>query len=264
MGFLEEACAHSSLGDGCRDAICLYRAAERRPSVRCKSDEAELGIAPHSAAMPAGIAADAYWSYFGSNLGRRAPLRAVGGADRDGDRKRPAPGGGRPAGRAAAVGAARGFAHHGAQGARRAGRARSGDLAPRLGHLRRLRAPRAAAGRLSELQRGHARPRPPRPASSGSSAACSRPRRRKRSPWRSAAASGSPASSGCAWPTSEPLAVERAAIAAATCRTPRGRDSLYAALRDRGLEPVRALQHLRAAAAAPRMRGTSISRRAAR
>ena len=44
----------------------------------------------------------------------------------------------------------------------------------------------------------------------------------------------------------EPLAVERAAIAHATCPIRRWRSSLYAALRDRGLAPTRALQHLRA------------------
>ena len=47
----------------------------------------------------------------------------------------------------------------------------------------------------------------------------------------------------------EPLAVERAAIAArAPARAQAVESSLYAALRDRGLEPVRALQHLRATA----------------
>lgn len=47
----------------------------------------------------------------------------------------------------------------------------------------------------------------------------------------------------------EPLAVERAAVAARDLPEPdEVRTSLYAALRGRGLEPVRALQHLRAAA----------------
>ena len=47
----------------------------------------------------------------------------------------------------------------------------------------------------------------------------------------------------------EPLAVERATIAARYLRDPAAiGDSLYAALRDRGVAPVRALQHLRAAA----------------
>jgi GntR family transcriptional regulator len=47
----------------------------------------------------------------------------------------------------------------------------------------------------------------------------------------------------------EPLAVERAAVAARHLPDPAAvRGSLYAALRARGLEPVRALQHLRAAA----------------
>ena len=47
----------------------------------------------------------------------------------------------------------------------------------------------------------------------------------------------------------EPLAVERAAIAARYLRDPTTvGDSLYAALRERGVAPVRALQHLRAAA----------------
>jgi GntR family transcriptional regulator len=50
----------------------------------------------------------------------------------------------------------------------------------------------------------------------------------------------------------EPLAVERAAIAARHLPNPAVVDSsLYQALRARGLEPVRALQHLRAAAATP-------------
>jgi GntR family transcriptional regulator len=50
----------------------------------------------------------------------------------------------------------------------------------------------------------------------------------------------------------EPLALERAAIAARHLPDPMAVDSsLYAALRARGLEPVRALQHLRAAAASP-------------
>ncbi len=50
----------------------------------------------------------------------------------------------------------------------------------------------------------------------------------------------------------EPLAVERAAIAARHLPDPAAVDgSLYTALRARGLEPVRALQHLRAAAAGP-------------
>jgi GntR family transcriptional regulator len=48
----------------------------------------------------------------------------------------------------------------------------------------------------------------------------------------------------------EPLAVERAAIAARHLPDPAAvESSLYTALRARGLEPVRALQHLRAAAA---------------
>jgi GntR family transcriptional regulator len=47
----------------------------------------------------------------------------------------------------------------------------------------------------------------------------------------------------------EPLAVERAAVAARDLPDPTAVEgSLYATLRDRGLEPVRALQHLRAAA----------------
>lgn len=47
----------------------------------------------------------------------------------------------------------------------------------------------------------------------------------------------------------EPLAIERAAIPARDLPQPEAvATSLYAALRDRGLEPVRALQHLRAAA----------------
>ena len=50
----------------------------------------------------------------------------------------------------------------------------------------------------------------------------------------------------------EPLAVERAAIAARDLPNPAAVDgSLYAALQERGLEPVRALQHLRAAAVGP-------------
>jgi GntR family transcriptional regulator len=47
----------------------------------------------------------------------------------------------------------------------------------------------------------------------------------------------------------EPLAIERAAIAARDLPEPEAvATSLYAALRTRGLEPVRALQHLRASA----------------
>ena len=47
----------------------------------------------------------------------------------------------------------------------------------------------------------------------------------------------------------EPMAVERAAIAARDLPDPADvGNSLYAALRERGLEPVRALQHLRAVA----------------
>lgn len=47
----------------------------------------------------------------------------------------------------------------------------------------------------------------------------------------------------------EPLAIERAAIAARDLPDPQAvAGSLYTALRQRGLEPVRALQHLRAAA----------------
>ncbi len=50
----------------------------------------------------------------------------------------------------------------------------------------------------------------------------------------------------------EPLAVERAAVAARDLPEPTAvESSLYAALRARGLEPVRALQHLRAAAVGP-------------
>lgn len=46
----------------------------------------------------------------------------------------------------------------------------------------------------------------------------------------------------------EPLAIERAAVAAADLPKPDlVEGSLYAALRERGLEPVRAVQHLRAA-----------------
>ena len=47
----------------------------------------------------------------------------------------------------------------------------------------------------------------------------------------------------------EPLAVERAAVAARHLPEPdKVQSSLYTALRERGLEPIRALQHLRAAA----------------
>lgn len=50
----------------------------------------------------------------------------------------------------------------------------------------------------------------------------------------------------------EPLAVERAVIPARYLPDPEAvQESLYAALRARGMEPVRALQHLRAAAADP-------------
>jgi GntR family transcriptional regulator len=50
----------------------------------------------------------------------------------------------------------------------------------------------------------------------------------------------------------EPLAVERASIAARDLPDPSEvESSLYAVLRARGLEPVRALQHLRAAAVGP-------------
>lgn len=50
----------------------------------------------------------------------------------------------------------------------------------------------------------------------------------------------------------EPLAVERAAVAARDLPDPEAvHTSLYTALRERGLEPVRALQHLRAAAVGP-------------
>jgi GntR family transcriptional regulator len=50
----------------------------------------------------------------------------------------------------------------------------------------------------------------------------------------------------------EPLAVERAAIAARDLPDPAAvESSLYTALRERGLEPARALQHLRAAAVGP-------------
>ncbi|MGD9509510.1 MAG: GntR family transcriptional regulator [Geminicoccaceae bacterium] len=49
----------------------------------------------------------------------------------------------------------------------------------------------------------------------------------------------------------EPLAVERAAVAARDLPDPATvKNSLYSALRERGIEPVRALQHLRAAAVA--------------
>lgn len=50
----------------------------------------------------------------------------------------------------------------------------------------------------------------------------------------------------------EPMCIERATIPAAHLPDPMVVDqSLYAALRERGLEPVRALQHLRAAALSP-------------
>ena len=92
--------------------------------------------------------------------GDLAALPAARRADRGRHHLRPVQGRRGAAGRARAVRAARGLAHHGPQGAGRADRARPGHLAPGLGQLRRHPAG-AAAGPPVQLQRGHARARPP-------------------------------------------------------------------------------------------------------